>query len=218
VDARPLSWFFRALGLEAYARRAEADEKAAAEAAAREAAKVAAWKASHPIREAAEGPSKGIAARPPPPPRWRFAKVPPGAITWRGKQTARIALPGELEGYAIWVRRWRLHEHAEHGMVLSIRLGTTYAAEKREKKSKGWKTVDRKPVDRDALLRLFEPVQCAWDELADDTAPDDVPDWREDGRLRITVHEPETVGIEERPIVDELLMESEEPSWREADE
>lgn len=217
MDGRPLSWFFRALGLEAYARRAEADEKAAEEAAAREAAKVAAWKASHPVQEAAEGPSKGTGPAAPPPPRWTFVKVPQRAITWRGKHSARIALPGELDGFGIWVKRYRLHEHAEHGLVLSIRHGSAWTAEKREKKSKGWKTVDRKQVDRDALHKMFEPVQCDWDDLSSDSEPDDEPDWREDGRFRVTHHVPAPVDVEERPIVDELLMESEEPSWREAD-
>lgn len=163
------------------------------------------------------GTTPALPPQPPPaPPRWRFAAIPDAAITRRTKGSVRIALSGELDGYCMWVRDYRIKAHAQHGHVLTLKVGATLWAEKREKRSHGWKTVDEKTLDRKAVLDMFREVKVAWEELADENEPSDDPDWMNDGRFYTRTHIPEPLEAEHREIANELLMDNEEEeSWRE---
>lgn len=155
---------------------------------------------------------------PPPPPRWRFAVIPDEAITRRTKGSARIALCGELDGFSAWVREYRIKAHAEHGHVLTLKEGTTLLAEKREKKGKGWRTVATKKLDRNAMIAMFREVNVSWDDLEEENEPDDDPDWMTDGRRYVKEHTPAPLETENREIASELLMGSDEESWKESQE
>ena len=197
--------FFAALGLAEYGRR-----KAALDESARR------FREFRHLSPALPPQTPKPPPPPPPPTRWRFAVIPDEAITRRTKGSVRIALPGELEGYSAWVREYRIKAHQELGHVLTLRIGSGILAEKREKKSRGWKTVDRKVLDRKAVLALFREVKVSWDELEEENEPCDDPDWMSDGRFYTRIHTPEPLETEERAIASELLMDNEEEeSWRE---
>ena len=155
-------------------------------------------------------------APPPPAPRWRFAVIPDEAITRRTKGSVLLALPGDLEGYSAWVREYRIKVHKEHGHVLTLRDGAVLTAEKREKRGKGWRTVDAKKLDRDDFVALFREVKCKWDDLEEENEPVDDPDWMTDGRRYVKEHTPAPLETENREIASELLMGSDEESWKES--
>lgn len=194
--------FFGGLGLAEYKRVRERKEEA---------------ELSAKVFRPAPPPAKP-APPPPKPPRWRFAAIPDEAITRRTKGSVRIELSGELEGWQAWVREWRIKAHAEHGHVLTLKLGSTLLAEKREKRSKGWKTVETKTLDRKAVLAMFREVQASWDDLTDENEPNDDPDWMTDGRRYVKEYTPPPLETETREIASELLMGSDEESWKEMDE
>jgi len=187
------SLIFAALGLDRYAKITEAFEKT--------------------VRPTPPPPP----AAPPPPPRWKFAVVPDEAITRCTKGSARLALHGSLEGYGVWVKTWRFRRHADLGRILTLRDGMTFDAEKREKGSHGWRTTDTKTLDRSGMLAQFAEVNVGWDDLEAEEIKNDDPDWQTDGRSYVKDHIPAHLEKETRPIADELLMDSEEDSWKEMD-
>ena len=203
-----LPTFFRALGLAAFAESAQRRED--------EKRRLAAMVPHNPL--ARKFISAAEHATPqkqplPPEPRWRFLSIPEETITHRIRGSARIALHGELEGFGIWIPRFRLKSHGG-GIVLAARADIGYVAEKREKDGKKWRTVDSRTLSRADLAKLFPPAAATWEDLTDYDAPSD-PKWS--GHAWVKHREPPPLGMEEREIRNELLMGSEEASWQEAD-
>ena len=203
-----LPTFFRALGLPSFAAKAQEAED--------EKRRLAAMAPHNPLaRKFVQAAASATQPKPTPPPepRWRFLSIPEEAITHRIRGSARIALPGEPEGFGIWIPRFRLKSHGD-GIVLAARVDIRYVAEKREKAGGKWKTVASRTLSRADLAKLFPPAAATWDDLTEYDAPDN-PKWS--GHAWVKHREPPPLGAEEREIRNELLIGSEEASWQEAD-
>lgn len=200
---RRLTAFFEALGLDDYAKRAKHGVAVAEE---------------HPEMFKTVAPPKPT---PPPQPtlpvRWRFAEIPEEAIAKRWRGMVMLNLHGELDGYVLWVRSWRIRTHFQHEHVMPMRFDIELLAEKREKRSHGWKTVASRKLGRDELLRQFKEVKVVWDDLEKEDVEGDEPDWMTDGRGYVIEHTPAPLEKENREIASELLMGSDEESWKEMD-
>lgn len=200
-----LPTFFRAIGLDAYAEQAERreDEKKRLAAIAPHDA------LARKFVRAAQPALKPKPAEP----RWLFLSVPEEAITHRARGRALLALGGELAGFGIWLPRWKFKRHGD-GIVLPAKEGRAYIAEKAEKVGGKWKAVASKHLTRADMAKMFPPAAATWDDLGAYDEPDD-PKWNHEAWVK--THVPEPLEREEREIRDELLMESEEASWQEAD-